>query len=488
MSSFASATPPPARATLLGLPLEVKARIVELVARQDEALSAVKAALPSRLSSEMQQDVAKWTEHDGNSLGALFRVCREFSALAAVHRFQVCKASRADYVFEAYVAPYRMLNFTRIELDSDDQALLKPTILALFHTHQVKVLTIHRKALRAISFPFDPEPDPAGTTLSDYLFRAIKHLEKSSPQLELLWFGGHRIASMIDVFGSGLRSLRLHACTDHLRNGALDLAAKLSLLSNLEDLQISAPYEETEFDVSRLCQAIRQTGSTCSLRRLTINVPFFHPSLIELAHLFASTLEVLILESIALYCDGSSGDWGEVVFRDEVFPCLTRLSITSEWIFSSDIIPSLHQKDFPALQHLSLTLFNLDGDLNGHSDPLKDVHLRLPHVQTIRFNDGGPLCPKDAQEFARRCDPLGITTLPAPDFPVFPSYPFFHDERDNAPPDSGYAAACRPYVKKLSAFLANEVKRAEREDDDKAFVELAEALKRLEVRRVVRTI
>lgn len=83
---MATPLPPPLRASLLGLPTEIKAYIVKLAHWQDLAhAQRTKDASPG---AEAAAKLVK-SPRAGRSLNALFLVTKELSNLAAAHLFEV---------------------------------------------------------------------------------------------------------------------------------------------------------------------------------------------------------------------------------------------------------------------------------------------------------------------------------------------------------------------------------------------------------------
>ncbi|GAA6027572.1 hypothetical protein JCM8097_007929 [Rhodosporidiobolus ruineniae] len=496
MSSSASPTPPPPRASLSSLPTELKKRIVELVAQQDEVLREWTTAIRPKVEAKLQDALDDVVERYGSSLGALFCVSKEFAKLAAPYRFQatahlqVFKATHADLCFQAYVSAHRVPLFKRIELDCDDKEALNTAIAALVRVSQLDSLSLHHKALNAITYPFHIKPSNLGTGSTHWsmLRQCLRRIAPSLRRLELHSFNGTELSHLIEAAGSTVKALSLHLVASYTKQGVDQLAKKLVKAKNLRELHVEAERPERILPLSALTASLRLSGlSRCSLRELSLVGPFLTSSSLAFCALFAGSLEKLSLNLSTPSPDTAAPEnWTAPRFENEVFPLVRRLNISGEYDALETTVPSLRQKQFPVLEYLCIEISDLGLSAHEDGEPLCSILAHLRHIHTLRLHDGRPPCPADSNRLTRACAERGITFLPGPEHLALPAYPFFHGEDNLHSTSSGNETACLPFVETLSDFLINEIKRAKQNEDGEGLQRLAGQLKELEVERLAR--
>ncbi|GAA5996484.1 uncharacterized protein JCM10292_007641 [Rhodotorula paludigena] len=127
------------RATLDGLPLEIKTRIVEMCAEQDERLRVMIAEAERRVENNDDPDyealVETFARRHQSSLGALFCTSTTWSALAAPRLFTVLKLSKTHTpAFRFRIAPLRSRHFRQLVLDEpaeddEDNSFVKRNVM-----------------------------------------------------------------------------------------------------------------------------------------------------------------------------------------------------------------------------------------------------------------------------------------------------------------------------------------------------------------------
>ncbi|GAA5849455.1 hypothetical protein JCM8547_000457 [Rhodosporidiobolus lusitaniae] len=186
------------------------------------------------------------------------------------------------------------------------------------------------------------------------------------------------------------------------------------------------------FDYSSLTPAIAKLDNLAPVRLLEIGTPIFHPSLVPFINTFSSTLETL---SLTMTVNGTDNECP--VFATETFPSLRSLALNASHITTT--LNSVKKAHFPSLRYLDAGYRDTSND-TGFLDgfwPEFEGQVKSTRVSTVSW--------------AR-------TT----------------------------ASSCRPFVHGLHQFLGDEIERAERIDDEAAFVGLAAMMRGLELERLAR--
>ncbi|GEM08209.1 proteophosphoglycan ppg4 [Rhodotorula toruloides] len=135
------------RASFDGLPMEIKARVVEHCAEHDEKWAKLRDHLEECVDAEerppfkgaiKKTDVRRAfqaaTETYVPTIGALFRLSRLWSTLAAPHRFKEVRTSQTDtLLFRHHIVQRRGHLFRKVWFDAHDTTILHNFVLILPH-------------------------------------------------------------------------------------------------------------------------------------------------------------------------------------------------------------------------------------------------------------------------------------------------------------------------------------------------------------------
>ncbi|BGP15942.1 hypothetical protein JCM10213_003627 [Rhodosporidiobolus nylandii] len=490
----------PPRRTINDLPVELKKRIVEMVALQDEVYEEWTAHVGEHLSVNMAGELDKQRERYKSSLGALFRVSKEWSQLSATWRFRVLKASKAGIFFQFSVSPQHATLFTRVELDSADPASLSTVLSLIPRLPHLSQLAIHRCALEAAdSLPPVLMAMDKPSSLQ-WLMRTVLHgAAERVPRLETHSLGMQHIGMLLKHWHKPLRVLHIHADAAVWAGSARLLGLSLSQCSALQELRILSEGSEGDdlLKFERLAAALSAPSTTLPpIRHLVVCNPLLTSDTLVFANIFSSTLRRLTLRALADDIWTPDGDLQSgPELRDERFPHVESLEIAGVATHVlNKTFASLETKHFPQLRHLELELQELR-ELAGSdptTTPLPVIAAQLLDLRTLRIHEGTSLEPRLRPALVAFCAARSITASYFPDLPLYPMSPFLVNGlyRYDTALQSIYTrprfAMARPAVLTALRFLADEVVRAERNDDEASFVGLAAALQTLELERLAR--
>ncbi|GAA6027574.1 hypothetical protein JCM8097_007930 [Rhodosporidiobolus ruineniae] len=483
--------PGPPRKGFASLPVELKKRIVELVAQQDDVYKEWTTAVRPHLDGRLQGALDNQKKRYRSGIIVLSSVSTEFAELTAPHRFKVLKTSRADFMYQIYVAPRHARHIRRVEFDTANEPKLATTFSAIAQADNVDKVVIDGTAWRSQGAPDVVHRSWSPINISDFFSEALFSLSRRVPNVHLEHVPLD-MAHILLVPWVGLRNLRLHILQTTPSESFVELAHCLASSTELEELEIAVTRDEGGalfYDFDPWTEAMQTLPPSSSIRRLSIKVFLPDRSALDFAAAFSPNLHFLGLASSCADndVDPDLDDWIGPSFQDDhVFPLLDRLVYSGSEPFASETLNTIRQHHLPALRHLEVGITSADGD----PVPLDTFLPHFPDLTTVRVHSDTRLRPRERDELVQRC---GSTTVvfDHPDLPVYPSFPIFADTlRYSVMTGTRWGdpiiRSCRPFVKDLSAFLAAEVERAGRDDDDGAFVGLAAALRELELERVTK--
>ncbi|GAA5970770.1 hypothetical protein JCM11641_004448 [Rhodosporidiobolus odoratus] len=454
MSSSSSQLRDLSRRTINDLPAELKKRIVELVALQDESYKQWTTAIHPHLEDGLQPALEQQRQRYGKSLGALFQCSKAWSDLAAPFRFKVLKASRADILFQLNVPASRHQHFTRIELDSPDPACLTATLVVGSKLLRLRELVLLGPAvLVATTFPFYLRRWPVPDTLHKLFSFFLYETSATVTRLEIRDLAVSKVASLLQR-RSILQELEIHMSPTQFAKGAETLPRAVG----------------------------RYTPALDVLHIVTTELSIAEP--LAFAKL-----------SLGFADDDGESDFAGAAFDERDFPHIHSLELAGSAMFWEDMLEELRERHCPSLRHLSFETDRLY--LQGYIPPdyLRLITTAFPKLCTLRIAADVPLSPIESQLVSDFGKSRGITTLSHPDYPQCPSAAFFCrtipalDSGWNAEAQASVSAsrsACPPLVRTLVNSLNLELECAERNHDEASFVGLAIALRTWELERLAR--
>jgi hypothetical protein len=391
---------------------------------------------------------------------------------------QVLKASRADIAFQAVISHDRCRHFVEAHLDSQLEGNLGTALAYIARSPRISKLVLHQDAVSLI--------DSGSTSVSVRRLGtdAWRRLAKQVPELHLHGFDGWEGSTMLKRWSSVLRELHL-VCTasDGPRLFTAPFMRSLASTSNLQALHISAPEIDPPgpptLDFAHLATFLLTSDQLPPLRHLSLSIPFFNASTLAFLRLFSVSLLSLSLTSSTY--DGEAVD--EPAFTDESFPQLRTLRILGH--YNSHLINSVRRQAVPNLQHLEVAQLDRSYSVDEWVGPILG---ELKQLVTLRVHEGTPLEPEETVLLATLCSSANpsLEVFDTPALPVKPSPGLFIPESLSPFLNSFDRAAYWSFVKSLLPFLADEVARAERTQDDASIAGLATAMKALELERLVR--
>ncbi|BGP12725.1 hypothetical protein JCM10213_008863 [Rhodosporidiobolus nylandii] len=455
------------RRGLLDLPVELKERIVELCAEQDDIFREYQARSPPKPGRRGERVASpRGSERRAGSLRALFQTHRELSTMAAQFLFKTLKASKADVHFQCNISNRRASLFRELHFDTVDTDKLMNIVGAMPRLSNLSKLVLqHRPLERLYNY--------AAITLDEavlyqdnakYAAAAFKRIGSGILELHTSGFSTHTIANFAGTFTS-LRCLRVEMKSAVARSNGL--IATLAFTKVLEELHILCKDDDvssTPFDLSPACHL---TGPAPPLRRLFITSQFTHTSHLAFASLFSSTLERLSFTSTFTR---EASVLRQPIFNKERFERLTFLSFRGSDHLLYETVTSILPRHLPALRTLELCLSDVP-DWDDEDSPLTALHefstlehLRIPNFASL---------PCDAREQIQAfCLDCGLHLTTSPTDPV---------ERLVASGSDDEADTVRPTLQ----YIAEEVDVAEMTGDDETIKRFKTALQGLETERTV---
>ncbi|KAL8278882.1 hypothetical protein RQP46_008753 [Phenoliferia psychrophenolica] len=364
-----------APSTLLGLPTELKACIVSLVAQQDDRYHQRVAKSPelgllAATGSEQPRGTA------GRSLPMLSLVNKELRTLAAPHLFKELKSSRmGDRIVQFSILPSYPFAFHTLHFDSGGADHLLEATLAVAHTlPNLTSIIITTSASDSLFYDED--------TFDDLTLGALRNLSRQIVKLEIS--GDLSIDEDLAV--------RLVGCFPNLKHLALlngvmmdagpPLAAAVDSLEYLRELRLDLDTSLQHLTVGREWS---QHSWKVPLGRLEIRAFELATDEWDFINAFSKSLEWLVLQT-----DGNDEDVTlELQAPGETprFPRLEKLFL-SEWQGEEQIDPVDLE---PILRYLSqspiATLHYSDPTLNSFDAQHSFIKLLETNLHHLRFLD-----------------------------------------------------------------------------------------------------
>jgi hypothetical protein len=370
-----------------------------------------------------------------------------------------------------------------LELDSDDRTELATTLAALSRAPNLEKVVLHHKVFQTCSFVAG---DGKNRDLWDHFETSFEGLVVR--EVRLVDFTDRDAAFVLLDWRGSLSSLHLHYDLRRSRTSILGsvLAKALVTLPHLAELKIVVEDDAhafASFDLSRLVNKLASTPAINSLKVLSISAPLLTPPIVTLATHFPQ------LDQLSLHSSSYSlpPNWQMPTFSNALFPQVRTLRLAGYELH--DTINSISRTSFPSLRHLEVAPFEGDNVECAANAVLREMGIQL---STFRVHACHRLWPEDLsaiRSLASQVNP-DLELFDTPDVPLFPSSPFFLRHLaavdSSEPYQQDDVAACRTLVETLSAFLADEVRQAQRNNDAASFVGLAASLKAFELERLAR--
>jgi hypothetical protein len=257
------------------------------------------------------------------------------------------------------------------------------------------------------------------------------------------------------------------------------LARSIVAATGLETLVLKFSEEDEgavrDIPLEAFSEVFSSVGGHPSLKHLTLISPLLSSPILRLAESLAPSLHTLRLTRTQERVHEFDS------FHGVVFPHLRSLSIHGYHIKS--LYPSILPASFPSLQNLELVPIDWNPSVRKWLEPvLATIGKQLV---TLRVHEGARLRPSQALVLEELCASINpdLVAFDYPDVPVYPSHELLIRPDNLAPADR---PSCRPFVESLSDFLTSEVRQAQRNDDEASFVNLALAMRGLELERMAR--
>ncbi|BGP43984.1 hypothetical protein JCM10450v2_008201 [Rhodotorula kratochvilovae] len=335
-----------ARANLGDLPNELKTKIAQLCADQDEHFRRWTKPLYDQYASDDRFKALARTH--GHSISALFRTSKEWSRLVAPFRFKVLKVSRTNNaVFSYYVAFRRITHFTTLILDEAPASTYDAFFPILGQLTNVTSVVFRQSAYDALKAGAPSYWSLSSTsaeleTRSGAAMTAVKSVLLRATRLEVDVKRQKTAASILRQ-APRVRSLCLQI--DCLEADPTDFFALIST--------VSATLEELELHGSKLPDSRTPPLPYLelpTLRRLTFQVFELQPFIFRLSALFAKSLEHL---RIALETAPDDPDpWDAYRENMDTFPHVQRLELAGSSWAMTEITPAITPETFPSIRRL----------------------------------------------------------------------------------------------------------------------------------------
>ncbi|BGP52271.1 hypothetical protein JCM10450v2_008242 [Rhodotorula kratochvilovae] len=364
------------RVKLDDLPSEVKTRIVELCAEQDERFQEWTAAV--KAMGAMKAELAEIRRSHGRSLGALFCTSKGWSEMAAPFLFTTLVASKStSMAFCCSVAFRRFQHFTKLVLDAVPTSTLDSLVPVLRNLTNVRELSIHhsffdygfKDATTRDYFSFWT----AGRTRREAGVDALGVLVCQASTIALRLATSSQVNAVI-VRTEALTSLRL--ALDSFANSASKLLELLQLVPSLQKLHLSGSHDTTVVVPDPTPAGLPKLVS------LTLEAPNIHPDFLSVARLFADDLMYLRVD--APY--DSEGTTQPATLAGTVFTRLKRVELEDHDDCILPAFEALAPTAFPSLMQIRICSKDLEvvDEFDGYSlevigafDMQEDHPLRL---------------------------------------------------------------------------------------------------------------
>ncbi|KAK4701060.1 hypothetical protein P7C70_g5178, partial [Phenoliferia sp. Uapishka_3] len=278
--------PPSARASFSTLPLEIKARIVEMASLQEDGFKERVLVKSERIGHV-------------NSLSALATVSWELRGLAAKHQFKVlCSTQVQDEAFRFSILIDHPHQIQLVQMMGTDRAKLSQAMSILPQLHALRGLTFTLEAAQILFGPvvknldnFE-DRDPEFSVNNGYNIRGLRRIAEKVHLLSLDDFSSMAAATLVSYFPN-LRTLSLIDVTDSTGDDFNLLAVALSSLRSLTHFSLEAADTENPITVPTSLDILRALPPP--IRCLQISLGELSQPLLDFISIFGPTLVTLDL-------------------------------------------------------------------------------------------------------------------------------------------------------------------------------------------------
>ncbi|GAA5887675.1 hypothetical protein JCM6882_001492 [Rhodosporidiobolus microsporus] len=412
--------PRPPRRTINDLPVELKQRIVQLCAEQDEWYNLWlwrTKRHPRFAGARRQVGVPKIV---GRSVRALFEVSKQFSELAAPHIFQRLSSDDLSNASRSSLVENRIGAFQSFRLDdagAPDLDRVRAVLPQLLGLRSLEIMG-YRDAW-VFNRPWTPHEPPMEPTKDDphawmTLFRRLPslfHLSLSHVSMSAGVF-------ISTLSATTLRSLRITVSVLHVDN--LDLLAPvLSAAGNLELLHLICDDDHTNhlLDLTSLRDSITVLPP---LKHLFITTVALHPSHLSFANTFSASLRSLALSPASPEL-AHPPIHVSPPFTSETFPAITSLMLECiDWRAAEALFSSITSQNFPSVKSLTFVFYH-DDEVRG----IASIIARFPTLTTLNLPRPEDLTDGERTAVTAYCQSRSIRLISQPGsgnpFPEFRS-------------------------------------------------------------------
>ncbi|BGO98797.1 Proteophosphoglycan ppg4 [Rhodotorula toruloides] len=453
------------RATLEGLPTEVKARIVEHCAMQDERWKELRKHLEACVdtaekpafegaitNTDVRHAFQAVKEAYKSTIGALFRLSRLWSTLAAPFLFEEVRTSQTNSLFfHHHIVPRHRHFFRKVTFDAHDPHLFHAFIQTLPY-----LTTITEAVITVGGFEdhLDDGPESGGISWAA--------LTDSSP------FG-------LATFFSQLTHLK----TDIPRYEQVDKL--VSAAPNLQSLHLGYVDHE-DGRLVRILLSARGEHPLPAITSLKVSVNGDVGSTMRFAQHFASSIERITFD-LAFDLNFDYAD-------DVQFPKVRTLKLEGDPENIETFLECMTRDQFPALVELVICSHQLSIQLvSTMQEAVKTVANKMPRLEKMHLIDPQRLLDdSDCDAMRQNLDnhSIELTTSIVPNF--VSSTIFLADDRIDDIRLGGPVRfdIYRPDIKRTLDFLGEWFERAEGPGADGELARLARVLQQAEFERVAR--
>jgi hypothetical protein len=308
------------------------------------------------------------------------------------------KASRANLVFQFYVAQRRLPHFVELVLDEAPDAAFLLLLSQISSLNRLERLTLTRQGYSTM---FGRSTNPAifasPYSLGFHSRTALRTLSQRLKHLRLIGLADGEIGALIGILDPSLPSLRLTYTSATAEPGRPQRVVDALLkLSGLKHLHISTPYSSNSIlDLSALNAALatKTPGKPLPpVETLTISTLALHSSVPSFSQHFASTLLTLNLVTHTRKCEEEDEealdrleDFEQPRFQQQIFPLVHSLTLIGSASYTEETLKSMDDSAFPALRSLAY-----DGMVRARTSTAfpqllfdKHRHLAALHIPTL---------------------------------------------------------------------------------------------------------
>ncbi|GAA6032841.1 hypothetical protein JCM8097_000823 [Rhodosporidiobolus ruineniae] len=462
-------------------PKEVQARIVGMCEEQDHRfrkwLKRLEKDKPKE-AKQLKKTLSARKAWYGRSVGALFEVSKDVSALAAQYRFSKLKSSKVDLTFKCSVATSHLRHFRRLTLDGSGTSSVHDTLPFVPHLRNLVKLALHGNGLYELFNRLDLRLDPSEFhSLPSFYAAAVFPKLDNVRQLRADWVYMRDLLPFAQLYSPSLRSLSLNFPQYDLHSYILGLGEVLSAAPQLEELRL------TYTDQRNIASAFNLSAVTPSfpppLQSLNITTGFLHVSHLGFASVFSSSLEALSLT--ARYAGQAPPAFAAVLFSGEAFPSIRSLTLGGNEALMRDTMASATSRHFPVLEAIELDFLrggNWDNVLS-HFDPSvfpSLQRLRMPGLENLE-----PTIASRVVAFASQHDLHLDAPFPSP--APTPSPSPASSASDSFVPAAPVPLTDASRLRKTLAWIGSEVDEAEKDGNSARLSQISESLRDLDLQR-----